>query len=495
MRAPVFFVAALCACSMLAQAAGALQAPEARQGTEPRPRRPALIDLARSYLAFEQALRLHGPGELGLAQANREFDALTTGFFLGDYGSAVERLDRLVARIDPARAKPAERAADALTLVCERRWRAAGHERTPIMIVRNHDGVDIAEDWNAPVVVQALPLDGSRGWTSAATWQDTAAGRLLQVVDAPLQDGASVEIRLAVGDAAPRTMFRLDWLEAPPSKLEERILERLAGIEPDGPPLEEAHASIAARAKRLSDTIDPSVPSSILLSPDEEWRGLQHDIELLARGEDPFRRRVGDHWRVVRSGRRSVPLRVHAPARAAGEDKLPLVVALHGAGGDENHWFEAYGAGELARLAERDGVLVAAPATGFAGWSAEDHDALVRALVYCYRIDPARVHVIGHSMGAANAAGLAAARPARLAAVACIAGGPRAPAPASCPRMLVLSGKLDGIVPWDGVRRGADAWRAAGAPLEFRSSDDEGHTLIVAQHLGEIWSWMLTPPR
>ena len=495
MRPHSIGAALLFGCTALA---APLQQPNAaprKPAQEATPWRPALVDLARSYLAFEEALRVHGYGKLGRGQANLEFDQLTMGFFLGDYASAVERLDRLVARIDPLREKPAERAADALVLVCDRRWRAKGAERAPIRIVRNHDGVELPEDWDAPVQVQAVPVDGTRGWTCAASWRDTAGGKLLDVADAALPDGVDVDVRLLVGDAAPRTLFRLDWLEAPPAQLQQRLLQRLARLEPDGPPLEQAKASVEARAKRLRDTIERSAPASILLSPAKEWRELQADAALLEAGDDPFRRRVGDHWRVLRTERRVVPLRVYAPPQAAGDEKLPLVVALHGAGGDENHWFEAYGAGALERLAERDGVVVAAPAVGFGGWSGADHDALVKALVYCYALDLSRVHVVGHSMGAAAAAGLAAERPAKLAAVACIAGGPRGAPPAGCPRLLVLSGKRDSVVPFDGVKRAAEAWRAAGAPVEFRASDDEGHTLLVAEHLGEVWSWMLSPRR
>lgn len=39
----------------------------------------------------------------------------------------------------------------------------------------------------------------------------------------------------------------------------------------------------------------------------------------------------------------------------------PLLVVLHGAGGDENMFPEAYGAGIIKRIAEKHGLLVASP--------------------------------------------------------------------------------------------------------------------------------------
>lgn len=456
---------------------------------------PSMVDLARSYLAFERVVHTHGWTGVTRLEANASFDQLTLNFFLGDAAGAIARLDALTARIDPARAAVDERACDALTLVCEQRWRAKGHERPLIALVRTHDGHAVPDDWDAPVFVHAVPLDGSSGWTTQARWQQTSTRQLQTVTDAQLPAGVDVELRLQVGTAPARRLCTLEWLDAPPEQLRSQALAQLATIEADGPPLEQAHASLEARAKRFRNRVDPASASSVLFQPGQEWRALQADLTQLAQGEDPYRRRSGATWRVVRTATRTIPVRVHAPAAARDDQPLPLVIALHGAGGDEHHWLEAYGAGQMARLAERDGVLVAAPAVGFASWSAEDHSALVRALVYCYAIDLKRVMVIGHSMGAAAAAQLAATPSLKLAAVACLAGGPRGAAPKASAPLLVLSGERDSIVAHAPLRTAAEAWRAAGLPVDFRALPDEGHTLLVAEHLDEVWTWMLKPQR
>jgi predicted esterase len=458
-------------------------------------RSPALADLARSYLALEQAVQSHGFGAVGRARANAEFDQLTMGFFLGSYGSAVERLDALVAAIDPMRADPRERAADALVLVCERRWRAPGATRLELRLTRNHDGHELPADFDEVVLIEARPLDGSPGWSARVRHADIDRG-LLALPPLELEAAVDLRVSLRVGAAAPRELWTCEWLPRAPSASSSALLERLARIEPDGPPLEQAKASLEARAKRLRDRLDPNQPASILMSPRRETEELHADLAQLERGVDPLRRRVGDHWRVVQAGKRAFPLRVLAPPSAAKDEPLPLVVALHGAGGDEHHWFEAYGAGRLARLAREEGVLLVAPATGMGGLRAEEFDQLLLALVYCYSIDGARIHVVGHSMGAGLAASLAKERGAKLASVVCFAGGPRgAPPTSTTPPILVVAGARDAIVPHAGVRQAALDWAERGMPVEFRGSDDEGHTLLVAEHLLEAWSWMRSKSR
>ena len=98
-------------------------------------------------------------------------------------------------------------------------------------------------------------------------------------------------------------------------------------------------------------------------------------------------------------------------------------------------------------------------------------------------------------MGAAAAAQLAATPSLKLAAVACLAGGPRSAAPKASAPLLVLSGERDSIVAHAPLRSAAEAWRAAGLHVDFRALPDEGHTLLVAEHLDEVWTWMLHPQR
>jgi len=135
-------------------------------------------------------------------------------------------------------------------------------------------------------------------------------------------------------------------------------------------------------------------------------------------GED----RPGQFWVTLptRSGRK-VAARVFVPEAAAQGDPLPIVVALHGAGGSENMFFESYGHGAIVdRCRERGWLLVAPRSTAFGGSPVAE---IVEELAKLYPVDRQRVMVVGHSMGAGQAVSVASSDPDRYAAVAALGGG------------------------------------------------------------------------
>ena len=82
----------------------------------------------------------------------------------------------------------------------------------------------------------------------------------------------------------------------------------------------------------------------------------------------------------------------------------PLVIALHGMGGDENSMFDSYG-GVLKREAERVGFVVACPkgrdsASMYRGSAEQDVMDVLAEVRRDYKIDPNRIYLMGHSMGA-----------------------------------------------------------------------------------------------
>lgn len=106
------------------------------------------------------------------------------------------------------------------------------------------------------------------------------------------------------------------------------------------------------------------------------------------------------------------------PAKRVAESPPPLVVALHGAGGSENMFFDGYGAGKIVKLCEQRGWMLVAPRVGFGIQLAP----MLEGLQKRFPFDEKRVFVIGHSMGAALALQAACAEPMRYAGVVDLGG-------------------------------------------------------------------------
>jgi len=197
----------------------------------------------------------------------------------------------------------------------------------------------------------------------------------------------------------------------------------------------------------------------------------------------------------VELGGSAVKVMVHVPSGFTGP--RPVIVALHGAGGDERMFFTAYGAGRLREIADRVGAVVVTPNTTQLGLRAERFSELLDALEARTAIDRARVYVVGHSMGAGVTARLASLHPTLIRAVACIAGPCGAPLVGDPPR-LVVAGTLDPLAPPARLRPGTGTDPRL---VSYREATDWGHTLLVGHVLDDVVTWLLEqsnaspPPR
>lgn len=221
---------------------------------------------------------------------------------------------------------------------------------------------------------------------------------------------------------------------------------------------------------------------------------------------DPWAGRTGDlkrHYLLEAAGE-IMPYRLYIPSSYNGSKAMPLVIALHGLGGTEDSFFDAYGR-VLPKLAEERNYIVAAPlgyrvdggygvslgggrdAAALRAQSLSEQDVLqvleqVRAQ---YKIDDARVFLMGHSMGAIGTWAMAAKRPGPWAGLGAFSGfgvASTAPAIRGIPQF-VVHGDADPTVAVGGSRVMVAALKSAGANVRYIEVPGGDHSNVVAPNL------------
>lgn len=231
---------------------------------------------------------------------------------------------------------------------------------------------------------------------------------------------------------------------------------------------------------------------SLVISHDLLLDQLVDEFESIKDGRNPYTNRRGDIWRPYFISDHPAPMRLFCPEHreppAAG---WPLVIALHGAGGNEHMFMAAYGAGRIKELAEQRGFIVASPLNSPLSAQPMVFDGLVDSIAADYPIDRTRVYLIGHSMGAGVALAWSKLRTDKVAASALIAGVGRFNAKDKIPPTLLIAPELDGLIPAKSIIAAADQAKGFGLPVECREIKDYGHTLVVGHVLPEVVEWLL----
>lgn len=224
-------------------------------------------------------------------------------------------------------------------------------------------------------------------------------------------------------------------------------------------------------------------------------------LDQLAKGENPLRTKRGDiHWAY-----RSLvddtlqPYRIFVPSNYDAARKWPLVVALHGMGGDENSFFTAYNNGEIKRLAEARGYLIACPkgrAPTSMYWGPAEKDVLdvLKEVKREYSVDDDRVYLMGHSMGGYGTWSVATNNPDIFAAIAPIAGGgnpfviSKLRGIAHVPE-LITHGDKDPTVSVEESRRMVKAAKDLGIEVKYNEIPGGDHGSVVVPAFKEIFDW------
>ncbi|MBU6208786.1 MAG: hypothetical protein KGR22_02640 [Planctomycetes bacterium] len=473
---------ALACCASLASAQTAVRAAVSK------------AELAAAFQRLEAAVA-DRPAGMPRAELNRRFDSLTLLFFQNRLAEAVDALDALtldVFGVQGAAEREDLLRAMQVRVVPARSALRADEASMVVTVEAPRSGAAV------PVTLRAgggEPLQITPPATITLAMSEDAGARTIDVRVS--EDPASDWLRLrsvAVTDASPDELRH---------KAERAIDVAAAAGRATTADLDEARA----RAALLTN--DPSPRRTIQLVMDQAriWSMVSEDLHRLEAGEPLFVGRRGDQWRTIDVGGVRMPCRVYVPDSVRPGSSPPLVIALHGAGGDECMFFSAYGQGEIVRQAERLGCVVVAPNTTVFATSPVLFDGLVERLVAEWGIDRARVAVVGHSMGAAATGSIVRARSAAIARASLLAGwggfggvpgtGSEAmddDASKGLPPIRVELGALDPLMDAARIAASAQSLRERGARIECTVHGDEGHTMIVPTVLPAVMEWLVTPP-
>lgn len=210
-------------------------------------------------------------------------------------------------------------------------------------------------------------------------------------------------------------------------------------------------------------------------------------------------------------------------SKVSKDGKAPLIIALHGMGGDGNFLVRE----RLVDLAEEGGYIVAGPlGYNVSGWygspivvfggraieppnladlSEKDVMNVLELMRKEFKIDSNRTYLMGHSMGGAGTLFLGSKYPSNWAAVAAIA-----PAAflmqenrgeylakindAGIPAMIVQGGK-DTAVPAENTQKWVDTMKELGMTYELLEFSDGDHGTVISDAMAEIFRFFEKHPK
>jgi len=235
---------------------------------------------------------------------------------------------------------------------------------------------------------------------------------------------------------------------------------------------------------------------------EEELSFANSLADAVAQGEDSLKGLTGNRRLAYRSAfdGKLMPYRVFIPRAYDPTKTYPLVVLLHGSGGDENAFLAR--PGPLHELAERRGYVLAAPngrgpVSGYAKENGAQQDVMdvVAAVRESFSIDGTRIYLTGHSMGAIGTWSIGMAHRDVFAALAPMAGTGESPAldealasGRKIPIMVACGGK-DPLITAAGCRAVAEKATALGYPVEYVEYPDDNHWMVAASAIPDAFDF------
>ena len=298
----------------------------------------------------------------------------------------------------------------------------------------------------------------------------------------------NLEVRLAPEGDSPSEAAHSAYTKTLPVHIEalsadaQRLKDKLAKAKQGSPALATAEYALALYEKADTGEINPA-----RYNLHEEFAKADDIVDAVNAGKDPFGTRHGDFRKAYRSAVDNTlqPYRIFIPTAYDGSKATPLVVALHGMGGDENSMFDGYKE-TLKREAERLGFIVACPkgresASMYRGPAEQDVFDVMKEVERDYRIDVKRVYLMGHSMGGYGTWSVAMAHPELFAALGPISGGGDTNGMAKIKDIpeYVVHGDDDRTVNVSQSRRMVEAGKKIGVPITYVEVPGGSHVSVA----------------
>jgi predicted esterase len=454
-------------------------------------------DVAEALLRVERVLAKLPPANADeIVRVNRAMDTAAYHFFSSNFDTSIRLMNELADSVefggDRARAPQGSEVIRSLKVRVAPYVALESHPSVfRLQLFRLYD-VPIVKPIELRLVIRAVDEGGLPGkivFEQLLVLQPDAALPAITTRQPEAKPGRYA-VQIIGPDGHAYDVGRWYVVTRPLESIRQANERRLMQVEITSPKLGPALIATRARNELLQDRPAESDSAQFLVDPLALSREVDAEIEALQAGKDPFAKRAGEYWRTFPTSAMHVPARVYTPAQATGDEPLPVVIALHGAGADESMFMYGYGAGAIKRLADEHGFIVVAPGTYWMLPNPEAIEGILDALEFSYAIDRSRVYLVGHSLGALTAAGIAARHRDDVAAAVLIAGGSFAGMRRSSPALMIAA-ELDPIAPPADVRAAAESARAAGLPVEFELAQHRGHILIVGDVLPRAVHWLM----
>jgi len=392
---------------------------------------------------------------------------------------AYELASSLQARLDHALLAPGSQAAVTLAPL----YTSSGAPKTTASVFLIPAKKEAGEEKRLAASLAVDP--GALPVTTNITLPETPAGDYV------------LEVRLSAEGDAPVAAARPAFTKAVPVHIEalaadaQRLRDRIAKIgKRDGSALPTAEYALALYERADRGEINPH-----RYNFRDEFDVANAALQALENGRDPFAGKRGDTHKAYRSAvdQTLQPYRLLIPKSYDGTTAMPLVVALHGMGGDENSMFDGYKEGLLKREAEREGFLVVCPkgrdsASMYRGPAEQDVLDVIAEVERDYKVDLNRVFLMGHSMGGYGTWSIAMDHPDMFAALGPISGGGNAAGMVKLRAIpeYVVHGDNDKTVPVTQSRTMVEAGKKAGANITYVEIPGGSHVDVAAPQFGPM---------